>query len=109
MWTLGRARGLGEAGLLLGLLVLLLVGTLTAQQRQVPPRLPLDVLGVLLLIGVVIVLAGRTRWPRSAFALIALATGLYLVPALRCSAPHRFGSPESTSFRRSPCGPWSSR
>lgn len=78
MWLPARSRGLREVALLLGTAVLLLGGSRIAQQRQVPPRVALDLGGYLLLVLVVVAVAGRTRWPRTAYATAVLATGGYL-------------------------------
>lgn len=78
MWLPARSRGLCEVALLLGTAVLLLGGSRIAQQRQVPPRVALDLGGYLLLVLVVVAVAGRTGWPRTAFAAAVLATGGYL-------------------------------
>ena len=71
-------RVVGEAGLLAVVLVVVVGGSVAAQQRQVPPAVPLDALGIVLLVAAVAVLPGRRRWPRSAFAAVVVIIGGYL-------------------------------
>ena len=71
-------RVVGEVGLLAVLLVLVVAGSLAAQQRQVPPAAPLDAIGIVLLVAAVVVLPGRRRWPRSVFAAVVVIIGGYV-------------------------------
>lgn len=52
-----------DAALVVGLGTFFIFGTLGAQQHQVPPRVPLDAVGYLLVATSVLVLPGRHRWP----------------------------------------------
>lgn len=69
-----------EAALVVGLVTFFVLGTLAAQRHQVPPGVPLDAVGYLLIATSVLVLPGRHRWPWPvlATALAAIATYLAL-------------------------------
>lgn len=72
-------RVVRELGLLAGLLVLLVAGSIAAQQRQVPPAVPFDVVGFVLVVAAVAMLPARWRWPRSVFATVAVIIAVYLL------------------------------
>ncbi|MGQ0773366.1 MAG: hypothetical protein ACT4NY_02945 [Pseudonocardiales bacterium] len=77
MSTVGL-RGTREAALVVGLVAFFVLGTLGAQQRQVPPRVPLDALGYLLLTASVVMLPGRHRWPWSVLGATLVMIATYL-------------------------------
>lgn len=72
---MGLSRRVRESGLLASVLVVVVTGSVAAEQRQVPPQVRLDVTGYLLLVGAVAALTVRTRW----LAGVAMIIGGYLL------------------------------
>lgn len=70
-------RAARDVALLGGTPAVLIAGTPAAQDRQVPPQRPLDVLGHLLLVSAVAVLVGRRRWPVATFTGSVVLVGAY--------------------------------
>ncbi len=67
-----------EAVLVIGLVTFFVLGTLGAQRHQVPPRVPLDTVGYLLMVVSVLVLPARCRWPWPVLGVTLLVIAAYL-------------------------------